>query len=896
MKRLLTIFCAALLLASSCERYDDILDRLSKLEQRVDEIENQCRRLNSNVDAVQAVLSAVQQNDYVTEVMKVMENGELVGYSITFAKAGTITLYNGEDGAAGTSPNIGIRKAADGQYYWTADDQWMTDENGEKIPAVVPEDPDGKYITPQFRVAEGIWYVSYDNGSSWRELGEMGKGGDQFFKDVQYDGEYICFTLLDDTKVLIPRINKIQNHWEGKKWYAYGTSLTSESMGKYVPYVAEMSGLDVVNKGIGGGGIISNTKVKDAVMNTTDGKLEADLITLEVGANDASAPLGEPWDNTADTFLGSLTQCINYLLQNTNARIVVMSSPIGRYTTSGGSTEITPDRYKYLERWQGIRDVCIKCGVHYIGLGDESGMGWARLNNNMGIDYNTDNIHHTDIGGYNLAVYMWSKLKDIPLWYTSVPDGDDEINDTEGWSIYDSFDRANTTSGLGTSDSGHIWKHYDNDGTKIYISDGKVFSYKDYPSSYCVLGTGNRSIQADIYSDAAGQILLYSRYNENTGRDYVAVRCNKDGLTLLLKDNGTNKEIQSISASRLPSFPYTVKIDVIDDTHNVYVNDELLISHNIITLSDNANVGFSINGSESYIDNFKAGTNVTKLEKKSISILFVGNSLTQDGIAYLPYMLKNYYPEVDFKFYMWYIGGYTLEQQYDVFSSNGKANIFSVAENSQSWTNFNKSKTMASVLSTYKFDIVCMQEYFKLQKEDFITDWNDCYDYIKSNYTGGNDLEFISLFHAPMRGSSYDVDQIYKRTEDGNTLILQTTDTKDMIPNGIAVYRALQTDLNTLGDKQQLSPDGVHTQEGLPCLLQTYVTLCWLFDRLGIDKSIYGHPMRMTTEIYKKISVPGANLGSGVITGTEEQNLLAQEIAINAYNEGKEFVRQVLPI
>ena len=572
-----------------------------------------------------------------------------------------------------------------------------------------------------------------------------------------------------------------------------------------------------------------------------------------------------------------------------------MSSPIGRYTTSGGSTEITPDRYKYLERWQGIRDVCIKCGVHYIGLADESGMGWARLNNNMGIDYNTDNIRHTDIGGFSLAVYMWSKLKDIPLWYTSVPKTDDEMNDIEGWSIYDSFDRANTTSGLGTSDSGHIWKHYDNDGTNTYIYDGKVFSSKDYPSSYCVLGSGDRAIQAEVYSDNTGQLLLFTRFNEINKKDYVAVRVNNDGLTLLLKDNGTITEIQSISASRLPSFPYTVKIDVINNTHNVYVNDELMISHDITNLSDNANVGFSINGSESYIDNFKAGANVAKLEKKSISILFVGNSLTQDGIAYLPYMLKNYYPEVDFKFYMWYIGGYTLEQQYDVFSSNGKADIFSVAENSQSWTNFNKSKTMASVLSTYKFDIVCMQEYFKLQKEDFITDWNDCYDYIKSNYTGGNDLEFISLFHAPMRGSSYDVDQIYKRTEDGNALILKTTNAQDMIPNGIAVYRALQTDLNTLGDAQQLSPDGVHTQEGLPCLLQTYVTLCWLFDRLDIDKSIYGHPMRTTTEIYKKISVPGANLGSGVITGTDAQNLLAQEIAINAYNEGREFVEQHVP-
>ena len=47
-----------------------------------------------------------------------------------------------------------------------------------------------------------------------------------------------------------------------------------------------------------------------------------------------------------------------------------------------------------------------------------------------------------------------------------------------------------------------------------------------------------------------------------------------------------------------------------------------------------------------------------------ISILFVGNSLTQDGIAYLPYLLKTYYPEIRFRFYMWYIGGYTLAQHY----------------------------------------------------------------------------------------------------------------------------------------------------------------------------------------------------------------------------------------
>ena len=277
--------------------------------------------------------------------------------------------------------------------------------------------------------------------------------------------------------------------------------------------------------------------------------------------------------------------------------------------------------------------------------------------------------------------------------------------------------------------------------------------------------------------------------------------------------------------------------------------------------------------------------------KKEISILFVGNSLTQDGIAYLPYMLKTYYPEVDFRIYMWYIGGSTLAGHYNNFTSSGKAEIFSVAENTASWTNYSKSKTMASVLSTYTFDIVCMQEYFNYKSSyEETTDWNNCRDYILTNYKGGNALEFISLFHAPLRKDGYDVNEVYAKTEAGNALILQTTISEDMIPNGIAVYRALGTDLNNLGDLGQLSPDGTHTQEGLPCLLQTYVTLCWLFDRLGINKSVYGHPMRMTTEIYNTINVPGANLGKGVVKGTEAQNILAQEVAIKAYKEGKQFV------
>lgn len=271
-----------------------------------------------------------------------------------------------------------------------------------------------------------------------------------------------------------------------------------------------------------------------------------------------------------------------------------------------------------------------------------------------------------------------------------------------------------------------------------------------------------------------------------------------------------------------------------------------------------------------------------------ISILFVGNSLTQDGIAYLPYMLKTYFPEVNFKFYMWYNGGKTLADQYEYFTNDTPCDIFSVAENVAYWTNYSGTVTMESILETYKFDMVCMQEYFNYkQSYPDTTDWDNCKAYIQSHYEGGNTLEFISLFHAPKRDNA---DSIFNITKTGNMKILKDTISQDMIPMGIAVYRALSTDLDNLGDQGHLSPDGTHTQEGLPCLLQTYVALLWVLEKLNITQAIYGCNMRMTTEIYNSINVPGPNLGTGVITGTDAQNLLAQEVAIKAFKEGKKII------
>ena len=74
------------------------------------------------------------------------------------------------------------------------------------------------------------------------------------------------------------------NHWEGKLWYAYGTSMTSVKQGEYVPVVERLSGLKVVNLGIPGGCLTPDGygkgNTKRAVMNLEDGKEKADLINM----------------------------------------------------------------------------------------------------------------------------------------------------------------------------------------------------------------------------------------------------------------------------------------------------------------------------------------------------------------------------------------------------------------------------------------------------------------------------------------------------------------------------------------------------------------------------------------------------------------------------------------
>ena len=89
------VYCAVLGLAMvSC--YDD-----SDLRATLDDHEQRLEAIDSNIAALQTLVEAVEDADYIVSVKVIKEDGEEVGYEITFAEHGEIEIYHGADGKDG---------------------------------------------------------------------------------------------------------------------------------------------------------------------------------------------------------------------------------------------------------------------------------------------------------------------------------------------------------------------------------------------------------------------------------------------------------------------------------------------------------------------------------------------------------------------------------------------------------------------------------------------------------------------------------------------------------------------------------------------------------------------------------------------------------------------------
>ena len=237
------VLLVVVMLFTAC--HDKLWDSIEDLDSRVTKLEELCKEMNTNISALQTIVSVIQENDFITGIVPIEKGGEVIGYTIMFGKHEPITIYNGEDGKDGANgangldgkdgytPILGVAKDTDGVYYWTLDGEWLLDADGNKLRVTGRDGKDGEDgkdgvdgkdgadgkngedgkdgadgkdgvdgedgkdgqdgtngtngtdgkdgVTPQLKIENGYWYISYDKGATWTELGkavgEDGKDG-----------------------------------------------------------------------------------------------------------------------------------------------------------------------------------------------------------------------------------------------------------------------------------------------------------------------------------------------------------------------------------------------------------------------------------------------------------------------------------------------------------------------------------------------------------------------------------------------------------------------------------------------------------------------------------------------------------------------------------------------
>ncbi len=242
MKKILGIVLLGSLLLSGCDKL--VVDELTYLHSQIDELnarlDELCKETNDNIASLTTIVNAVEDNDYVENVTAIYDKGVVIGYELTFSKHGKVTVYNGvdgkdgKDGADGIVPTIGVRQDIDGIWYWVMDGKWLLDKDGNKVKASATDGKDGADgedgkngrdgVTPQLKINDGYWFISYDKGMTWTKLGKAtghdGADGadaaapESIFSDIIVDDTAITFKLIDGQVITISRNRELKISFE----------------------------------------------------------------------------------------------------------------------------------------------------------------------------------------------------------------------------------------------------------------------------------------------------------------------------------------------------------------------------------------------------------------------------------------------------------------------------------------------------------------------------------------------------------------------------------------------------------------------------------------------------------------------------------------------------------
>ena len=178
------------------EAYQEQLRQQEQMQEQLRQHEEEIQRLKALVESANKSISALRTSviqmeagGYVTSVTPDEQNGTVMGYWLSFGSGETIYLSTGEK----STPRISVRSYNGGNYYWTLDDEFLFDGDGEMIPV------EEGASSPLFKTEDGNWYISLDNAASWTLFEKSGAESSVFKAIDTSNKNYVVITLADGT-------------------------------------------------------------------------------------------------------------------------------------------------------------------------------------------------------------------------------------------------------------------------------------------------------------------------------------------------------------------------------------------------------------------------------------------------------------------------------------------------------------------------------------------------------------------------------------------------------------------------------------------------------------------------------------------------------------------------
>ena len=263
---------------------------------------------------------------------------------------------------------------------------------------------------------------------------------------------------------------------------------------------------------------------------------------------------------------------------------------------------------------------------------------------------------------------------------------------------------------------------------------------------------------------------------------------------------------------------------------------------------------------------------------RELRVLSIGNSFSTDAFGYLPWIIRSMAPDVDVTMGILCGSGTGLQWDWDrgVTAGNPFRHYFKTT-NFEHWEEPypEYSAGIRYAVRSEPWDFIILQQVSAESRDyslyqpylDNLIEWID-------ENAKNPDKKYIWML-TPAYADGY------HRLPDGSSLnmfndvaacaqhVIDETPIDIIMPCGTGIQNARASILDAMGEYGHMSKDGMHLQEGLPCLIETWIAAMTILDQMGIEYDLWSEDLEISNTWLREIWRPDRR---GFIHGVGERS------------------------